>query len=146
MPPFYIKISIKSFEISTLQVAKAKIEHLCSLVLLKREGRGSTLHRKGIPSCVAVTSFSTKTKACEPKRNESAWYTSLPSSRKKFTLLQSPHIDKKSREQFQWEVFRGQLGMFSQNRRVPALLLFLLKSSEFPGIQLKITIYYSTPL
>lgn len=69
----------------------------------------------------------------------------LPVSRKSFTLLRSPHIDKKSREQFQIQTYRCRIDLSLQCKGKASLLLFILRNSEFPGTQLRIEATYSTP-
>ena len=85
-------------------------------------------------------------KSVNTTREETFSYQPLPSHTEKFTLLRSPHIDKKSREQFERHTYKGQIRLLLWNKRLLLLLLFLLKNSEFPGIELTITVIYSTPL
>lgn len=68
----------------------------------------------------------------------------LPVHRKKITILRSPHIDKKSREQFEWKRHKILVKMISDNITNTYLLLFLLKDGEFPGLELKISVKFST--
>nr|QES94782.1 ribosomal protein S10 [Trebouxia lynnae] len=68
----------------------------------------------------------------------------LPTLKKKFTVLRSPHIDKKSREQFEWTRYKKSLFLYFQNTSVLSLFLFLLKNSSFPGVQIEINIKHST--
>ena len=37
---------------------------------------------------------------------------SLPTCKKKYTVLRSPHIDKKSREQFEWKRYKKSIFLF----------------------------------
>ena len=128
MPKFYIKIFLKSFESSTLQAAKEKIEQLCSVLLVQMEKHESL-----------------RTSARKARNYTFLSYVPLPSRKKKFTLLRSPHIDKKSREQFELHTYRGQIRVFSCNRKVLSVLLCLLKNSEFPGIELTVATNSLTP-
>ena len=136
MVQFSIKIHIKSFETSTLQATKAQIERICSTLLLRKQNSSASL--------IVDTLLANKQQGVI-KDSGFAFYTSFPSSEKKLTVLRSPHIDKKSREQFQRHVYKSQISVFSDNREIPSLLLFLLKNSEFPGVQLKIASKFSTP-
>jgi ribosomal protein S10 len=70
----------------------------------------------------------------------------LPRSKKIFTLLRSPHIDKKSREQFQLQTHRCRIDISLRCKGEASLLLFLLRNSELPGTQLRIDVTSSTPL
>ena len=136
MVQFSIKIHIKSFETSTLQATKAQIERICSTLLLEKQNSSALL--------IVDTLLASRQQGVI-KDNGFAFYTSFPSSEKKLTVLRSPHIDKKSREQFQRHVYKSQISVFSDKREIPSLLLFLLRNSEFPGVQLKIASKFSTP-
>ena len=69
---------------------------------------------------------------------------SLPTLKKRFTVLRSPHIDKKSREQFEWKRYKKSVYISFQKRETVSLFLFLLKNSSFPGVQMEINIKHST--
>ena len=71
---------------------------------------------------------------------------SLPTLKKRFTVLRSPHIDKKSREQFEWKRYKKSITLsFGKNENgKQSLFLFLLKNSSFPGVQMEINVKHST--
>ena len=69
---------------------------------------------------------------------------SLPTLKKKFTVLRSPHIDKKSREQFEWTRYKKCIFLSFQSMCIFSLFLFLLKNSSFPGVQIEINLRHST--
>lgn len=69
---------------------------------------------------------------------------SLPTLKKKFTVLRSPHIDKKSREQFEWTRYKKSIFLDFKKISVFSLFLFLLKNSSFPGVQIEIYLKHST--
>ena len=69
---------------------------------------------------------------------------SLPTLKRRFTVLRSPHIDKKSRDQFEWKRYKRSIGVSFQKRETVSLFLFLLKNSSFPGVQMEINIKHST--
>ena len=71
-------------------------------------------------------------------------YLRLPVHRKKITILRSPHIDKKSREQFEWRRHKMVVKMISNSPTITYLLFFFLKDAEFPGVELKISVKFST--
>lgn len=73
-------------------------------------------------------------------------FTDGPTLRKRFTILRSPHIHKKSREQFEWVRKKGQLSLFFPHQRHVLLVLFWLQSSQLPGVQLTITLNHSSVL
>ncbi len=131
MPEVYFKISIKSFEHSALQPAIEKIEELCVLV----DSRGAPTRSMQLTE--AATDL--------PPRGGLHSVIPLPSSKKRFTLLRSPHIDKKSREQFQLQTHKAQVEAAPCSRDKACLLLLLLKNSEMVGVEVKLAISYSTP-
>lgn len=148
MLQFSVKIHIKSFESSTLQATKTQIERICSILLLEKQNSSANagLRSASLPSIADSLLINSQQSVIEKiKNNGFASYTSFPSAKKKLTVLKSPHIDKKSREQFQRHVYKSQISLFSDSREIPSLLLFLLKTSEFTGVQLKITSNFSTP-
>lgn len=65
----------------------------------------------------------------------------VPGKTKKMTLIKSPHVYKKSREQFQWSREK-RLIIINASNVMCSLLLLLLKNSQFPGVQLKIDSYF----
>lgn len=71
-------------------------------------------------------------------------YIGLPGIQKKYTLLRSPHIDKKSREQLEIRKHKYQLLINSEFSKITGLFLYILKNSEFYGVEIKITLFYST--
>lgn len=70
--------------------------------------------------------------------------TCFPTLVKKITLLRSPHIDKKSREQFEWK--RKKKAIFFDLDSAPqtSFLLFVLTHSRFPGVELEIGVQSKT--
>ena len=71
---------------------------------------------------------------------------SFPTVHKRYTLLSSPHIHKKSREQFEWVRKKGEVIIQFHQRKHLLLFLFFLQNTQFPGVELKITLNLSTPL
>jgi small subunit ribosomal protein S10 len=66
----------------------------------------------------------------------------LPSHIKKFTVLQSPHIDKKSREQFQLKIYKQIIQIKLLEKQKAFLLIELLKNLELIGIEMEIKIKF----
>jgi len=66
----------------------------------------------------------------------------LPSRIKKITVLRSPHIDKKSREQFQIKKYKKLIYLDFLNEKQSVLLLSFLKNSELIGIELEIRVEF----
>ena len=75
------------------------------------------------------------------------FHISFPQKQKRFTVLRSPHVDKKSREQFHIKSFKTMIRIHSsQNLESYELRLFLenLKYLKLLGVQMKIQISYTT--
>ena len=71
----------------------------------------------------------------------------LPLKIKKFTVLRSPHIDKKSREQFQIKFYKKNISvLINQEDSELKKLIFIenLKYIQFVGIQLQVQILYKS--
>ncbi len=150
MPKVYFRISIKSFEHSTLQPVKEKIENLCvfidSMEALSSTMEGSVYGSQRV-GCKATEEQVTPLTVLDINKKEKSYSSIyLPSSKRRFTLLRSPHIDKKSREQFQLQTFKAEIDTTRYTRGKGCLLLLLLRNSELMGIELKVAINYSTPL
>lgn len=156
MQEVYFKISIKSFEQSALQPAKRKIEELSRLVGSKETS--SLVFCAGAAGAAGAADAAdywhhTMMRSVQsprsvpdlPLQRKEQFSISLPSSKKRFTLLKSPHIDKKSREQFQLQTHKAQIETACYSREGACLLLLLLKSSELLGVEVKLAISYSTP-
>lgn len=73
-------------------------------------------------------------------------HVGLPKNKKKFTLLRSPHIDKKSREQLEIKKYKIQILMNvnNSNSSIISVFLYILKNSKFFGVEIKITLFYLT--
>ena len=72
-----------------------------------------------------------------------------PTKRKKFTVIRSPHIDKNSREQFELKSHKAFFNLFLQSTDTKnthlgriSLFLFLLKNSQFYGVELSFSVNY----
>lgn len=63
---------------------------------------------------------------------------------KKYTVLKSPHIDKKSREQFEWKRYKKSIILQFQEKRFLSFFVLLLKNSTFPGVQVEVNLQTSS--
>lgn len=72
--------------------------------------------------------------------------TPLPTLVKKITTLRSPHIDKKSREQFEWKRQKAQVHFDLNSVAQISLVLFILTHSRFPGVEIEIGVESRTYL
>ncbi|GAQ91357.1 mitochondrial ribosomal protein S10 precursor [Klebsormidium nitens] len=96
-------------------------------------------HRK------ADDASATPSTSSPPKTKARAVSAILPTHKRRFTVLRSPHIDKKSREQFEINVHKRLVKIRVTMRELP-LLVNWLKEQAFIGVQLGVTVKYQTPL
>ncbi|RYX83612.1 30S ribosomal protein S10 [bacterium] len=68
----------------------------------------------------------------------------LPTTVKKITTLRSPHIDKKSREQFEWKRQKAQISFDLNSAPQISFVLFVLNHSRFPGVEIEIGVESKT--
>jgi ribosomal protein S10 len=154
-----IEISLKSFESKLVQNAVSQI------IKIYNEIEVQNYLAEG-PS-VLPQSGRGKTESFNWKLTQFAF----PMTQKKFTVLRSPHIDKKSREQFQIQYFKNRIllkaspssaprkpirsveeyreGKTQENRfsgQLNFCQLFIenMKRTKFLGVQIKIRIVYRT--
>lgn len=66
----------------------------------------------------------------------------LPSKLKKYTLERSPHIDKKSREQFEIKKYKAIIFFELKSNIIIEIFFFIIKNSINPGVQLTISIHF----
>jgi ribosomal protein S10 len=115
-----IRIKIQSFEQPAIEAA---IEQLNQLLKLHQ-----SLHlNKG-------------------NSQEKLSYTALPPTVNRFTVLRSPHIDKKSREQFQQKGVAVNVSLPLMAKNIAPLVLTLLRNSELVGVELRVTVVIPTGL
>ena len=67
----------------------------------------------------------------------------LPQKKKKITVLRSPHIDKKSREQFQLETKKTLLFFKTPSQKRGLLLMELVKHLVVAGVEIQLVTRYS---
>jgi small subunit ribosomal protein S10 len=63
----------------------------------------------------------------------------LPNQKSYITVLRSPHIDKKSREQFVYKTSKVSISLAFSDSKSLDLLVFALYQIEIPGVEMKIT-------
>lgn len=92
-----------------------------------------TVHMKAFEGALLRQAF---TQVRTLVRTPSHMYcVTVPSRVQRFTVLQSPHIDKKSREQFELRTHKGFVRMNLSMHELNALVQ-RLKSAHFLGVQL----------
>ena len=69
---------------------------------------------------------------------------SYPKTRKLFTVLRGPHVDKKSREQFHFTTHTKKVGIQFKNIKHAVTFLYILKNAELYGVETQIAFYYSS--
>ena len=116
---YRITCHIKSFEVFFVQQAGRTIEAIAQLV----EGtpRGDESKR------VCTTVFA-------------------PRHVKKLTVIRSPHIDKKARDQFELRTTKRSYRFEVSDRKSAALALELLETLQFPGVQVALEVVYPSRL
>jgi small subunit ribosomal protein S10 len=66
----------------------------------------------------------------------------LPKKIKKITVIRSPHIDKKSREQLEIKRFKRLLILKIENQNIALLFLEILKNLRFYGVEIELNIRF----
>lgn len=66
--------------------------------------------------------------------------TVLPNQKTYITVLRSPHIDKKSREQFVYKTAKMTMSFTFLDATSLNLFIFALNQIEIPGVELNITV------
>ena len=69
----------------------------------------------------------------------------LPKKQTLFTVLRSPHIDKKSRDQFEYKIYKQFITFETEIHQIREKL-YKLKCHEIPGVQMKIVFQTKTRL
>lgn len=70
----------------------------------------------------------------------------LPQRRKKITLLKSPHVHKKARQQFELLTKKSRIEILAPTEKQALLIVLLLVNSQFPGVEIQLRVQYHTPL
>lgn len=68
----------------------------------------------------------------------------VPKKCKKITVLRSPHIDKKSREQFQIITHKKKLILSVSNKNIVLVIFEIFKNIKFNGVEVEILVEFST--
>jgi small subunit ribosomal protein S10 len=63
----------------------------------------------------------------------------LPEKKKKITVLRSPHIDKKSQEQFEIKNYKTNIILKIKQINISLLLIEILKNSNLFGVEIEIS-------
>jgi small subunit ribosomal protein S10 len=92
--------------------------------------------------CIVIKSFEEPPKGRHPHNTRQI---GLPRKRILYTVLRSPHIDKKSREQFGMRIHKQLLVIETETHKLREKLVWL-KFHHPLGVQLKIIFHYQTSL
>ena len=133
MEQVLIKITIKSFEQSAIEMAITKLIQLAQL-------------QASINLCQSFATQDQQMIGKEDHGSKILSHTALPPSIRKFTVLRSPHIDKKSREQFQQRELAATVRLRHIGMNFTSLLLALVKNNQLVGVQLRIRVMLATAL
>jgi ribosomal protein S10 len=139
-----IHVIIKSFQwyqIKNTILFIKKIQFLLNKPLMTKSSNSNS--RKKNLSRYENSDFLFQNRLCEINTMN---LISFPKKRKLFTVLRSPHIDKKSREQFQFVFHKLKVVLNEKNDNKVNLFIFLLKNSEFPGVEMEIVLNYHSCL
>nr|VDD45301.1 unnamed protein product [Brassica oleracea] len=111
---------------------------------LKKGGGESTSKIKGTRICIAIRSFDNPEKEawCLPPHSR---YAAMPDTRTLYTVLRSPHVDKKSREQFEMRFKKRFLVIKAQSHEL-SNKLFWLKRYRILGAQYELQFHCKTRL
>ncbi|KAJ0264711.1 40S ribosomal protein S10 [Hirschfeldia incana] len=127
-------------------VAKIKItpENAKPSSKKKKQGEESTSKIKGTRICIAIRSFDNPEKEawCLPPHSR---YAAMPDTRTLYTVLRSPHVDKKSREQFEMRFKKRFLVIKAQSHEL-SKKLFWLKRYRILGAQYELQFHCKTRL
>ena len=102
-------------------------------------------HAKERKGAIGSSNKKKKVSCFFPGKNTALFKTiSLPTLVKKVTTLRSPHIDKKSREQFEWKREKAEICFNLDFAAQVSFVLFVLTHSRFPGVEIEIGVESKT--
>lgn len=75
----------------------------------------------------------------------------LPQQKRRITVLKSPHVKNKAKEQFEWITYKGQCKIKWKDtklevKKLSYLLILALSNLSFPGTQVNIKTLFQTPI
>uniref|UniRef100_A0A1J3IXW9 40S ribosomal protein S10, mitochondrial n=1 Tax=Noccaea caerulescens TaxID=107243 RepID=A0A1J3IXW9_NOCCA len=113
-------------------------------ITLQKEGEESTSKIRGTRICIAIRSFDNPEKQawCLPPHTRKI---AMPDTRTLYTVLRSPHVDKKSREQFEMRFKKRFLVIKAQSHEL-SKKLFWLKRYRILGAQYELQFHCKTRL
>ena len=140
-----VYLLFKSFEVQSQSIIDKILDYPKNIELFKSNS-GSAISTKRADS-MNHTSFSTKQTANHLCFGQSKSIRSirLPRTSTEYTVLRSPHVDKKSREQFEIRVHKHLFCIETDIAQINKLFLYL-KQHSISGVQLKMTLNYKTRL
>ncbi|KAL1197536.1 Small ribosomal subunit protein uS10m [Cardamine amara subsp. amara] len=114
------------------------------IALQKEAAEESTSKIKGTKICIAIRSFDNPEKQawCLPPHTRKV---AMPDTRTLYTVLRSPHVDKKSREQFEMRFKKRFLVIKAQSHEL-SKKLFWLKRYRILGAQYELQFHCKTRL
>ncbi|XP_010488253.1 PREDICTED: 40S ribosomal protein S10, mitochondrial-like [Camelina sativa] len=131
---------------SKLKIAPENVKPLSrkEIALQKEAAEESTSKIKGTKICIAIRSFDNPEKQawCLPPHTRKV---AMPDTRTLYTVLRSPHVDKKSREQFEMRFKKRFLVIKAQSHEL-SKKLFWLKRYRILGAQYELQFHCKTRL
>ncbi|CAN8268760.1 unnamed protein product [Cochlearia groenlandica] len=150
---FTARIAIQGYATKSKSVSKVRISppenvkpllNRKAIALLQKEAEESTSKIKGTKICIAIRSFDNPEKQawCLPPHTRKI---AMPDTRVLYTVLRSPHVDKKSREQFEMRFKKRLLVIKAQSHEL-SKKLFWLKRYRILGAQYELQFHCKTRL
>ncbi|KAL0676676.1 hypothetical protein Bca4012_004657 [Brassica carinata] len=129
---------------SNLRDSKRKLESNTNFNDKKQTNSTNFILHKGTRICIAIRSFENPEKEawCLPPHTR---YAAMPDTRTLYTVLRSPHVDKKSREQFEMRFKKRFLVVKAQSHEL-SKKLFWLKRYRILGAQYELQFHCKTRL
>lgn len=153
-----IHITLKSFDLHYIEKNAIFLKTLHLLLYnqtysksINRFDKNNKTYSKSIKKSVknnkTVRTLSSKINNIKYRNQRDTHYyseKSFPKKKKLITVIRGPHVDKKSREQFYFTRFKKTLRMKFINIKYAFIFLFILKNSDFYGVELTINLNYTS--
>ena len=139
-----VYLLFKSFEVQSQSI----IDKIFDYRAFQKSNSGSAISTKQANSVNHISSLTKQTDSTNHLcfgQSKSVRSIRLPKTSTEYTVLRSPHIDKKSREQFEITVHKHLFCIETNIAQINKLCLYL-KQHSISGVQLKMTLNYKTRL
>lgn len=132
-----ILISLKSFEARQLSMIRenCRISNEYKRIVMEKKNQWNPQAER------LVSGYN----ICQDEQSSSLVSIALPKKQSTYTVLRSPHIDKKSRDQFELRTNKQLIIISTEIKRIREKL-FHLKFHEIPGVQMTVVFQTKTRL